>query len=93
MIPHENAQRVERNKPSSVGQLMPLFRLSSNDMPTMYIKMPNRDAALVLFEDGFDEETYKKHINAPSFKCEQITPEEFVISLPSEFLVSTDCSF
>lgn len=82
-----------------------LFKLSSNHMPTIYEKAEDREDALDIFKIGFDDpllsqedriegqKSYKQHIDDPSFKCEQITPQQFVDELPEEFQINDDVSF
>lgn len=85
---------------------MPLFKLSSEIMPTIYQKDDTKEATIDRFKVGFPSkeeiassgnarfgnpaEHYLEH---PTFKCEEITPEKFVEELPEEFQINDDTSF
>jgi hypothetical protein len=85
---------------------MPLFKLSSEIMPTIYQKDETKEATLARFRTGFAPEPgtsdnpeaksgrpASHYLNHPTFKCEEITPEKFVEELPDEFQINDDTSF
>jgi hypothetical protein len=70
-----------------------LFKLSSETIPTIYQQDGSREATLERFRLGWEEDKYLKHVNDPTFKCEEITPQQLIESLPDEFQIIEDTSF
>ncbi len=85
---------------------MPLFKLSSDIMPTIYQKDDTEEATIERFKVGFATlkelaedsgspagKPAEHYLHHASFKCEEMTPEKFVEELPEEFQIDDDTSF
>lgn len=72
---------------------MKLFVLSSDEMPLIFMKAVSVSAAEILFEDGFDHETYLKRIQNPTFQVREVTLELLMEIAPDEFQITEDTSF
>lgn len=72
---------------------MPMFVLTCDHMPNIFIKAKDEDAALNDFKDGFGPDEEKQFTNHPSFKCRPFTMELFDSLTPDEFTISECTSF
>ncbi len=71
-----------------------LFKISCDDMPTLYFNEEYQDKALEKFHKGLSDKKYMEIVNDESFTISVIdTLTEFLENCPKEFSISEDTSF
>lgn len=74
---------------------MKLFKLHSDQMPTIYMKAESQEDALESFKVGFTEAKHAEHMQNDTFRCEEVPDlETFLTGIDcNEFSVVKDGSF
>lgn len=60
----------------------------------LFLKALDKEDALLMYEDGWEGEEYKKRISNPNFRCEEVTTLSQLLEFaPDEFTLNDDVAF